>query len=138
MHFQPKSEQEIAESKLWKTGVYDFEVLDAFEKTSKAGNPMIELKLRLSDGVRTRIIWDYLLEETPEKLRHACAVCGLLDKYETGVLSNDDFVGKTGKLRLIVEKGKGRYADKNAIADYLDKATSLPRSAIERLAHPNR
>jgi hypothetical protein len=36
MNFKPRSEQEIAESKLWKKGVYDFEVLDATEKTSKA------------------------------------------------------------------------------------------------------
>jgi len=34
-----------------------------------------------------RTISDYLLAETPEKLRHASEACGLLDRYDTGNLS---------------------------------------------------
>ncbi len=63
MNFTPRTEEEIADSKLWKKGVYDFEVLDACEKISKAGHPMIELKIRVSngDGV-ARTLPDYLLD----------------------------------------------------------------------------
>lgn len=39
-------------------------------------------------------------------------------EYETGQLSGGAFVGKTGKVKLIVEKGKNGYGDKNAVADY--------------------
>src|SRR5205823_3150902 len=110
-----RTEQEIADSKLWPKGVYEFEVYEAVEKTSKAGNPMIELRHRLSDGTKTRVISDYLLDGVAEKLRHACAACGLLEKYETGVLSNDGFVGQRGKLKLAIEKARGGYPAKNVV-----------------------
>ena len=95
MTFEPKTEQEIAESKLWSKGEYGFEIVDASEKNSKtSGKPMIELKVKLYDGKGTgRTITDYLLAETPEKLRHCADACGLLDKYNTGALSGGDFRG---------------------------------------------
>lgn len=122
MNFQPKTEQEIAESKLLPRGEYDFEIVDAFEKQSKtSGKPMLELKLKLSNGKGAgRTITDYLLAEAPEKLRHAADACGLLDKYKTGSLSNNDFRGKRGKLKLGIEKDrKHTYPDKNVVLDYL-------------------
>lgn len=122
MNVKPCSEKEIAESKLFPKGIYDFEIMDAFEKNSKkSGKPMIELKLRVSSGNGSgRIISDYLLNETREKLRHAAAACGLLDKYETGAVSDRDFRGKRGKLKLGIEKDKTHtYPDKNVVADYL-------------------
>lgn len=120
MNFKPCTEQEIVDSKLWKKGVYQFEILDAFEKDSKAGNQMIELRVRVSDGSGAgRVLTDYLLEKTPEKLRHAAACCELLDKYDAGSLSGGDFRGKRGKLKLAVEKAKNGYPAKNVVADYL-------------------
>jgi len=120
MNFQPKTEQEIQDAKLWKKGDYDFAVEDGADKTSSKGRPMIELKLRLSDGKgNSRPITDYLLAETPEKLRHAASACGLLDRYETGSLAGAEFKGKRGRLKLIVEKAKGEYGPKNAVQDYI-------------------
>lgn len=122
MNFEPKTEQQIIESKLWPKADYDFEIVDAFDKTSKtSGKPMIELKLRLSRTGSTRIISDYLLVETPEKLLHAATALGLLDKYQTGSLSGDDFRGgKRGKLKLAIEKDKKHvYPDKNVVSDYV-------------------
>ena len=120
MNFQPKTEQEIADSKLWKKGDYDFEVTDADEKRSKAGHPMIELKLRLSYNGARRTLTDYLLEEMPEKLRHASEACGLLDRYKTGSVSSTDFLGKRGKLKLGIDKDrKHKYPDKNVVLDYV-------------------
>ena len=125
MNFQPKTEQEIQDAKLWKKGDYDFAIEDAAEKQSKAGHPMIEVKLRISDGKgKSRPLTDYLLAETPEKLRHCCAALGLLAKYETGILADDDFVGKRGRLKLTVEKAKGEYGPKNAVADYICDETT--------------
>jgi hypothetical protein len=122
MNFQPKTEQEIIESKLWPKGDYDFEITDGFDNTSKtSGKPMIELKLKLSNGKgQGRTITDYLLAETPEKLRHAADACGLLDRYNTGSLSGNEFRGKRGRLKLGIEKDKKRqYPDKNVVLDYV-------------------
>jgi hypothetical protein len=120
MNFQPRTEKEIADSALLRKGDYDFEILDASEKKSAAGNEMIELKLRVSNGNGlSRTVNDYLLGKRAEKLRHCCAVCGLLDKYETGCLSGDDFAGKRGRLKLSIERGKRGYPDRNVVEDYL-------------------
>jgi hypothetical protein len=126
MNFKPCSEQEIADRKLWAKAVYPFEIMEAVEKVSQSGhNPMIELKVKISraDGA-SRVIPDYLVEQRAEKLKHAAAACGLLDKYESGSLPASDFRGKRGKLKLTVEKGKNGYPDRNVIADYV--VTRLP------------
>lgn len=122
MNFQPKTEQEIAESKLLPKGDYDFEITDALEKPSKAsGKTMIELKLRVSNGKGSaRTIFDYLLAETPEKLRNAADAVGILDRYNTGSLSNSDFKGKRGRLKLGIEKDrKHQWPDKNVVIGYI-------------------
>jgi hypothetical protein len=131
MQFQPRTEQAIQDSKLWTKGDYAFEIIEAAEKVSQSGgNPMIELKVKVSraDGA-AKTITDYLLDKTPEKLRHCCAACGaeLLRKYDTGIVADDDFVSRRGRLRLGVEKAKKNsgYPDRNVILDYIcDNAPS--------------
>jgi len=122
MNFKPHTEQELADMKLWKKGVYDFEIADAFEKESKtSGNPMIELRLKVfgPDG-SARVISDYLVEKRGAKLRHAAEACGLLDKYNSGSLSNSDFQNKRGKLTLGIERDNTKtYPDKNVVLDYV-------------------
>lgn len=121
MNFQPRTEQEIQDAKLWKKGEYDFEVLDGADKTSKSsGNPMIELRLKLKDGKESRTLIDYLLAETPEKLRHAASACSLLDRYDKGDLPGAEFKGKKGRIKLGIEKDKKKvYPDKNVVLDYI-------------------
>jgi hypothetical protein len=130
MNFEPKTEKEIAESKLMPKGEYDFEVVDAFEKLSKSsGKPMIELRLKLPNGKGGRTITDYLVAETEEKLRHAADACGLLDKYNKGSISNNDFRGKRGRLKLGIEKDKTKtWPDKNVVVDYVI-VSRLPEGA---------
>jgi hypothetical protein len=125
MQFKPCSDQEIADKKVWVNGDYPFEITKAVEKTSHSGNAMFELKVRLTraDG-GTRMLTDYVLPKRAEKFKHCCAACKLLEKYQTGILSDDDFVGKRGKLRLLVEKDKNGYPDRNVVADYL--VSTLP------------
>jgi hypothetical protein len=122
MNFKPyNSEKEIAESMLWPKGTYDFEVLDGIEKVSQSGgNPMIELRLKVfgANGT-TRIITDYLLEKRAGKLRHAAETCGLLDRYNTGNLSNSDFRRKRGRLKLGIEKAKDGFPARNTVVDYV-------------------
>lgn len=127
MRFQPKTEKQIAEENLRPAGIYSFEIADAKDKVSKTGNDMIELGIRLFDneGNPCGYITDYLLEKLAYKLRHASVACGLLDKYELGTLTADNFTGKMGELKLIIQKDKsGQYPDKNSVADYVTKKES--------------
>ena len=65
------------------------------------------------------MITDYLVEKRIEKLRNAARACGLLDRYEAGTLTDTDFRGKRGNLKLGIEKGKKGYPDKNVVIDYV-------------------
>ncbi len=124
MRFTPQSEQQVQESSNkfgpWRNGIYDFEIAEAEEKQSKAGNDMLVLTLHVynRDGER-RVIYDYLLESIPHKLRHAAAGCGLMAEYHRGQLSSVDFYGKTGRLKLGLQPEKDGFPAKNVVRDYL-------------------
>ena len=131
MKFQPKTDKEIAEMNLWPEAQYSFEVLEAVDKASKAGNDMIELKLKVyNDDGGFIFVKDYLLESLAYKLKHAATVCGLSDQYAAGTLAGGDFVGKAGTIKLKIQKSKdAAYADKNVVGDYVvkkDGETSPP------------
>jgi hypothetical protein len=123
MKFNLIREQANADAELWGDGEYEFEIVDAREKVSLAGNEMIELRVRIfrPDGA-SRTISDYLLAKRMGKLRNASVACGLLDKYQTGDLSGENFVGKRGRLKLAVEKSKNGYPDRNVVANYLESS----------------
>ncbi len=124
MKFAPKTEKEVAEEGLLPRGEYGFEVVSAENKISRANNEMIELKLNIFDEHGdARSIFDYLLESMARKLRHAAEACGLLTEYESGDLDALDFVGKSGTLKIGIQKDKtGQYPDKNVVTDYVRKA----------------
>ena len=122
MKFKPKSEKEIAEMNLLSKGEYSFEIVDAEEKVSKAGTPMLVLKLRLFDqNLKTcGYVKDYLLESMAHKLRHAAYSCGLGDNYEMGELTASVFRHKHGTVKIGIQIDKnGAYPDKNVVFDYL-------------------
>lgn len=122
MKFTPKSEQEIQSDGLLPPGIYDFEVLKAEDTISKAsGADMVKLQLHVfdTDG-QPRTVFDYLLESVAYKLRHAAEVCDLLDDYENGQLDAEDFIGKTGKCKIAIQKDKsGQFPDRNGVSDYI-------------------
>jgi hypothetical protein len=123
MNFKPMSEEQTAAMQVFAKGSYSFEIIEGEDKVSQAGNPMIELTVKVTDakGV-SRFVKDYLLEQWPVKLRHAAEACGVLEKYEAGELIAADFIGKTGQLTLTIEKDKTRkFPDKNAVTDYTVK-----------------
>lgn len=121
MKFQPKTEKEIAEEGLLPAGEYPFEISQAEETVSKAGNEMIKLLVRVfrEDGTFV-LVNDYLLEAIAYKLLHICKATGLENAYNAGELKAEDFVGKTGMLKLKIRKDEtGNYPDQNNIADYI-------------------
>ncbi len=121
MKFTPKTDKELAEERLLPEGQYGFEISGGVDKTSKAGNEMIELTVRVfkEDGTFL-LVTDYLMEVILYKVSHAAKVCGLEDKYNAGTLEAGDFIGKTGQLKLGIQKDKnGQYPDKNVVKDYV-------------------
>lgn len=121
MKFQSKSEKEIKEMNLLPAGEYDAEIGTAEDQVSQKGNEMIKLDVTVFDAKGGRhFVFDYLLEAMAFKLRHAAEACGLLGKYETGLLTSDDFIGKGCRVKLKIDVSKdGKYPDKNVIADYV-------------------
>jgi hypothetical protein len=49
---------------------------------------------------------------------HAAKACDVLDKYRSGSLEDGDFVGKSGSLKLGIERSK-MYPPKNVVLDYV-------------------
>lgn len=144
MKFTPKSEADIQASSgsfdPWPSGTYDFEVAEAEDTTSKAGNDMIKLTLYVfnPEGKR-RTVFDYLLASIEYKLRHAAEACGLLSAYEQGMLEAFDFTGKTGRLKLGVQPAKDGYDAKNTVRDYVkDDGSTAEEPAPKRWEAPRR
>lgn len=119
MQFQPKSAQAIEDSQLLPRGEYAFEIIEATETTSQAGNPMIEMRVRVTKNGYARILPDYVLPQRPAKFRNACIAVGAEDKYLSGTVSDDDFLGKRGKVLVGVERAKRGYGRRNVIVDWL-------------------
>lgn len=122
MKFTPKTNEEIAmDGLIPDKAICDFEIVAGYDKTSKAGNEMIELKINVFDSSgRGRIINDYIMEKIPHKLRHACEACGLLDNYNSGSLMGSDFTGRTGRCKIGVDQGSADFPlPKNKIVDYI-------------------
>lgn len=123
--FTPKTEEEIQKAQLLEDGDYTFELIQAKFKTSQAGNPMIELVLKVFDNDGSqRIIYDYLLSNHKNmeyKIRHFCYSVGLEKEYESGELSELNFMkALSGKARIKTRKDKdGTYPPKNVVQDYL-------------------
>lgn len=121
MKFQPKSEEEIVRDNLLPAGDYAFEVVRAIDATSKSGNEMIELNLKVFDDEGGyRFVKDYLLESMAFKLIHCAQACGLEQEYNDGELIADQFVGRSGFLKLAVKEDKtGQYQPQNSVKDYI-------------------
>ncbi len=137
MRFQPKSEESIQEERLMAAGEYDFEVNSAEDTTSKNGNEMIKLELRIwDDQGRERILTDFLLEKMAAKLRHFSDSAGILNQYEQGAMSASACERKQGRVKIAIEEDKtGQYPPKNVVKDYITRkakplVASKPRPTV--------
>jgi hypothetical protein len=118
MRFAPKSAEELAMESLLPEGIYPFEVLDAIDTLSKAGNEMLKLKLVVFGDGSTPHVYDYLLEKLAYKLRHFAETTGLLAAYEAGELTAEMCLNKEGYCKLTVERQEG-YEPRNTVKDYV-------------------
>jgi hypothetical protein len=129
------TEKELNQKDLLKEGIYDFEVGQAVDKVSKAGNEMIQLDLTVYDSNGKKYyIYDYILESFPKKFHHAVKACGLLKGNKELDLYATDFIGKCGKVQVGIEADKtGQFWDRNVILDYIvnaDESSKLPEKKV--------
>lgn len=117
---QPKTEEELDMDRLLPKGTYDFEIVKAEEKTSKKGNDMIDVNLKVYHGEGFQFVRDFLMEAMPHKLRHFAETTGLIEAYDSGSLQASDIVGRSGKVRIDIEPA-GEYPAKNVVKDYGEK-----------------
>ena len=125
-----------------RPGEYDYEVKEASEEQSAAGNDMIKLTVWVydTDGNR-RTVFDYLLgtEKSQFKVRHFAESCGLVKEYERGELDAMDCEGKTGRLKLRIKPAQGDYPAGNQVQDYIaseDKPTRVARPSSQSRPTP--
>ena len=135
-NFTPLSDEELDMINLMDEGIYDFEVVKCTAKTSKSGNQMAELQLKVwGIDARVHIIYDYLVFSTVplciRKVSHFCNTVGLQDAYKAGQLTSD-LQGYSGKVEIGIEDERpnpngGNYPKKNYVIDYIKNDGSKPR-----------
>lgn len=119
MRVTPKTEEEVQRNRLLTPGECDFEVRKAENVTSSKGNEMIKLTLEVWDcDSKNAIVWDYLLDKMPHKVRHFCYAVGLGRAYEAGQVDAEQCEGKSGRLLIRNSQDPG-YDAKNEVADYV-------------------
>lgn len=146
MKFTPVSEEKPAPQSagVWENGIYDYEVRDAEETISSAGNEMIKLVVCiLNKAGDQKILYEYLVgtEKAAWKVREFAASCGLLRQYETGSLMAAEIVGRTGMCEVGTRAAEGRYEAKNTVRSWIGKADSAktpspPRTPLSREKKP--
>lgn len=141
MQFEPKTKQELDAAGLLSEGNYDFEVLEAQERTSSKGNPMIEVKLGVWTNNRgQKYITDYLMEKLAYKLYHFCESVGI--DYHAGELKAEELPGKCGVVRVKIDPERtgddGKvYSAKNAVKDYVAAMSAETPPAPSQPAQSN-
>ena len=121
MRITPKTEAEVQEAGLLTAGEHPFEVLEATDKQSKAGNDMLALKLGIDTEDGKRAVFDYLGEFAEYKLRHFFDTIGQLEMYESGNIDAEALVGCTGMARIVIQPAKDGYDAKNSVKDYVKR-----------------
>lgn len=149
MEIKPKSRDEIEKDaderkremnrkSLLKPGIYDFEVMLAEETTSRAGNAMIKLKVRVFHDGGEAHLYDYLVSTQVEKLCAFCDAVGLSKEYDAGDVKSDDMEGRSGRAKIGIEDekpkedGEGNWPAKNKIKDYLPRSEKDGGRKVEK------
>ena len=104
-------------------GICDFEVIQAKEKISKAGNSMIELLLKVTDIRKKQdTLKDWLLDSPKMafKLKHFWQSVNNSDIYNKGEIYEIEYLNKKGKCTIKWEESKDpNYPSKMRIMDYI-------------------
>lgn len=122
MRFEAKSDAELADAALLADNDYDFEVVSAEETTSKSGNDMIAMVLKVFDGEGgSRPVRDWLVstEGGLRKISGFAKSVGMTTEYKSGELSAYAIEKAAGRCRIKRDPNIG-YEPKNTVAYYID------------------
>lgn len=135
MKFNPKTEKEIQEANLIpEKTICPVKILNAIDKTSAAGNEMIELTVRVFHGDKSFQVLDWIMPKVEFKFFHFCAYMGLSKQYETGTLTAADCKDREGYAKIGIQSDKtGQYPDRNNIMDYVRMPVGKPGSAAPKV-----
>ena len=140
MQFNSKSREDLAKASLTPPGEYDFEIMRAEETTSKKGNEMIKLKLRVFVENGEIHVYDYIVGGMEYKLANFCDAIGRSDDYDDGEIKADNLEGCAGKLKLVIEEavkdedtGEVKWPAKNAVKTYLAGKKGQEKMAERRV-----
>jgi hypothetical protein len=112
----PSYKQQIPEAPLqaWPPGIYEVEIISAEEKTSRAGNDMIVLKVQvLQDGetkggkIMEHLVFSPKAVWKVDQVRQALGETIVPD--EEVEVEADDFIAKRGKVALIIDEDDARW-----------------------------
>ena len=133
MKFTPKSERELAEEGLIPDGtVCDFEVVEAEDAISKAGNEMIALRLKVwRPNGSTTTVRDWLVSNLQGKVFAFAKAVGMREAYDAGQFDAADLVGKCGTMKVGIEPEKDGFPARNRAASYVaaEQASAPVRGA---------
>jgi len=111
-------------------GSYLATVETAEERISKAGNPLISLRLKLKTTAGEITVFDNLTPAYPPKIKSFCLSTGLDTAWSTGTLDAAKCEGKT--CRAVFEAATGKYAIDNNIKTQIARYEAL--NATESLS----
>jgi hypothetical protein len=125
VYFTPHTEADARKFReLLKAGWCDVaRIIEAAEKLSKSGKPMIELTVSVPDAEGDE--WqlrDWIVPSSKFhalRFRHVCEAVGALAQYQAGTIAAEDFVAANAEVRVKIGVRKQRgYPDSNVIEDY--------------------
>lgn len=132
MQVTPKTEEQVQPLVL-PAGEYDAFTRTAKDKVSKSDNEMIELMLSVWDGQGNEtMVFDYLLDAMPLKLRHFCIAAGIEEAYQAGELTAELCQEHNVRVKLKIDEGSGAWPRSNKVVDYLAPAAASPAEAGHR------
>ena len=132
MQVTPKTEDQVQPCVL-PAGEYDAFTRTAKDKVSKSDNEMIELMLSVWDGQGNEtMVFDYLLDAMPLKLRHFCIAAGIEEAYQAGELTAELCQEHNVRVKLKIDEGSSAWPRSNKVVDYLaPAATAKPAQTLK-------
>ena len=122
---EPIDETEYKLRGLWPAGWYAAQIGDAadscVEKLSKSDNVMFETDILVFDETgKMKKVKTYIMAsgKAAWQMRSAAEAFGVLEQYKAGTLTENDFKGRTGFVKLAIQEENGNFPAKNVIGEF--------------------
>lgn len=121
--FNPEESNNEGNFECLPNGEYDCQIEHVEDKTSKAGNKMLELQVNLFSGERIVRCYDYIVNPSGLwKLKSICRCCGW--DFDSGEVDEQLLVGKQFRVKVKLIPVTEQYPEKNQIMRYVSAINS--------------